>query len=1096
MASPDAARHVYNALFYLFEGYETRDGELLFKMIEHTVREAVRRAEEAGVPDAEYRIKQFVLEIIDILARAGERYRRDALKGVSTVEKALRASALAGFSAAALYSVYSGLYSEAVVSSVASALALAEVGQFKEAVQYVQRVAKALYEAAREVFEQVKVSLQRLVELFVEAVARVLAWIDEHKAYLFLMAAVAAGAVALSVALNIWGLVELEKLAHAASAAPFVAGLADTGGKAVERFKTLGERYKEWKIEEKAINEVLKPPQRGKRPYKAFQELAKSTNLPPPLAKLKEALEHVQDEVVQDAAVVAALVLYKTLVKNAEAYREWAELYRWARGLVGRGEFTVAAEEVERLRGSQRRLEEVAEEVRRELNSVLARYASHSRDLYERLRPLLEVDLGMAEELAEARSKELSEFEDTNMGTKVYAALLSIARGGLYGHTAMSLVGEGALTDIILLTPRSAYDKAKDVAKRRGETVDPSRLPKGAVDWEDRAASVLLRFLAGYGEADLRFRLVEKGGRKGFQVFRTFGGIEAPVGELWIGKTAYFKVSEEELRRRVEDAKKHAPDLSGFDKAPQYLEWRATDVSTSRGQIVASTARPWQLRWYIALLGGPKSFSGRADVTKEGIKPLVTAYWPRERENQILRESRWLESLLGRRVESWRELVDAIDWSWVLKRVEELVDELKLWIGPERMSDAEREGLARRMLGELALLAHFAEARRGMDDGEWRAERAVRLSRAVEALSGGGIAGEYAERLARAIIYYAEGYKKKAEGLIESLAREVSVSNTEARDIVDFVLSYMYCLARDCARDEVVRKFVAPALELMMLEKAFNGKFSREEALLRFGEMYATAIAGDGSAEPNKVVLTVGGELGGGATLLRLATLHLLNQLLPDKLKFGVRVYVERGVYNITATSENAARLMRLLAVSAPSAGGEYLSDKFNEFVEEAKVEVRFGNIRLTNSGAAADLTISEGGVAVKYNVYLRNEIELRFASTDRSRAELAARLLRLAGVSAGVSKVGDRDEWHVIATTDKLAAGREELRKALAEIVETARKSVGEEKAERWLEKLEKGLTLKEGWPRYKVRLVGGRACGHIRLHRPRQHRAGGAAA
>jgi hypothetical protein len=30
MASPDAARHVYNALFYFFEGYQTRDGELLF----------------------------------------------------------------------------------------------------------------------------------------------------------------------------------------------------------------------------------------------------------------------------------------------------------------------------------------------------------------------------------------------------------------------------------------------------------------------------------------------------------------------------------------------------------------------------------------------------------------------------------------------------------------------------------------------------------------------------------------------------------------------------------------------------------------------------------------------------------------------------------------------------------------------------------------------------------------------------------------------------------------------------------------------------------------------------------------------------------
>jgi hypothetical protein len=211
MASPDAARHVHEALFYFFEGYQTRDGELLFARIEHTVREAVRRAEEAGIPDAEYRIKQFVLEVLDILARAGERYRRQALEGVLTVDKALRATAFAGLSAAALYSVYSGLYSEAVVSSVASAIALAEVGQFREAVQYVQKTAKALYEAARDVFEHVKVMVQRLVELFIEAVTQMLAWIDEHKAYLFLMAAVAAGAVALGVALNLWSLIELEK---------------------------------------------------------------------------------------------------------------------------------------------------------------------------------------------------------------------------------------------------------------------------------------------------------------------------------------------------------------------------------------------------------------------------------------------------------------------------------------------------------------------------------------------------------------------------------------------------------------------------------------------------------------------------------------------------------------------------------------------------------------------------------------------------------------------------------------------------------------------------------------------------------------------
>ncbi len=295
MASPDAAKHVHETLFYLFEGYETRDGELLFARIEHTVREAVRRAEEAGIPNAEYRIKQFVLEVLDILARAGERYRRQALEGITTVEKTLRMSAFAGLSATALYSVYSGLYSEAVVSSVASAVALAEVGRFREAVEYVQKAAKALYETAREVFEKVKVTVQRLVELFVEAVAKVLAWVDEHKAYLFLMAAVAA------------------------SAAPFVAGLAETGGRAAERFRTLAGRYERWKIDENAIDRVLKTSLRGARPHKAFLKLAESANLPKPLVKLRKALMNVKDEAEKDAAVVAALVLYKTLMKNVGA---------------------------------------------------------------------------------------------------------------------------------------------------------------------------------------------------------------------------------------------------------------------------------------------------------------------------------------------------------------------------------------------------------------------------------------------------------------------------------------------------------------------------------------------------------------------------------------------------------------------------------------------------------------------------------------------------------------------------------------------------------------------------------------------------------
>jgi hypothetical protein len=319
----------------------------------------------------------------------------------------------------------------------------------------------------------------------------------------------------------------------------------------------------------------------------------------------------------------------------------------------------------------------------------------------------------------------------------------------------------------------------------------------------------------------------------------------------------------------------------------------------------------------------------------------------------------------------------------------------------------------------------------------------------------------------------------------------------EVWGVVDFALKDMHCLAGDCAGDRIARKFVAPALELIMLDKALRGGFDRREALLWFGEMYATAIAGDGSVGSDRVVpavggglgggttevmLAVGGELGGGATLLRLAALHLLNGLLPEDLRFGVRAYAGEGrYYNIAAYSDDAARLMRLLAITAPSAGGRYLSPKFEGFVGEARAEVRLNrdSIRRTERGhIAADLTISEGDIEVKYNAYLRGDhILLRFRSTDRGRVELAARLLRLAGVDAEVERVGGRGVWYVVAYTDELAAGRKELRDAIADIVKAARDNgwINEETAERWLEKLEGGRVLKEGWPKYKVGLARG---------------------
>ncbi|AKT35642.1 hypothetical protein PYWP30_02026 [Pyrobaculum sp. WP30] len=78
------------------------------------------------------------------------------------------------------------------------------------------------------------------------------------------------------------------------------------------------------------------------------------------------------------------------------------------------------------------------------------------------------------------------------------------------------------------------------------------------------------------------------------------------------------------------------------------------------------------------------------------------------------------------------------------------------------------------------------------------------------------------------------------------------------------------------------------------------------------------------------------------------------------------------------------------------------------------------GSVKLTDGGnVAADLIISGGGVAVKYNVYLsENAVKLQFRPTDRGRGELAARLLKVTGINAEVIAVLRYDDGGQIRTT------------------------------------------------------------------------------
>ena len=903
-------------------------------------------------------------------------------------------AASAGLSAA-LYSVYHGLYSEAVVSSVASAVALAEVGRFREAVDYLQKAAKALYEAAKDVFEHVKITVQRLVELFVEAVARVLAWVDEHKAYLFLMAA---GAVALSTALNIWGLIELDKLAYAASLTPFVpAG-----------------------VKEYSREEVFKILREVSDPYEKFKEIAKAANaggvkLAEPWESLRVLImprpseerelragrgaelygRYAADERMKKALFYATFTLEEAFGVYRSALKEYVEGLKKAvqRGEVSEGPFKRVrymadlgqikqlAEEEE-----DKAFEKALEILRERLNEYAVKY---------NLRDLLDVEEGKARELAEAEYKKLSEFNDVNLGVKAYAALIAyreytLGRKVAFGAAAWYWLEVGGSAWLLYYAPRTAYDEAKKAGVERPVAV------------EELVAEALRRLFLKPG-AEYYSRLIEeltKGGKLALEleekktkektesyVFRLFrleegGGLKELGVKLRIVKVGegtsivYALMFDAErgefFRQELEAAVKAAVEvrerLPVKDFFPYMVGWVNSDVAISRWRgakvLQMFTSHLWQLAETHALFDWSYVTVPGVGLTLEGPKLQLFVRAPLDKLDEAIKRSAeggWLK-MLGIKAGSW--------------------DDLKRWV--------------------------------------------------------------------------AENWDVVVEAAVKRLGEEVRSELNALRDKL--------------TDDKIAREVVAPALLLIQA-----GRLGVNETTLRyFAAVISGAIDGDGyvCAAEGKVALTSGER---EIALLWAAALaaHGINAEVRD---------IVRG-FNVVASGGDAVKLAGLYFLFGPpllEGDEKVINHKLAEAVKlgAGGLDIRWEGLRRTPSGrVAADVTISVGGVAVKYNVYLQNEVVLEFQSTDRNRAELAARLLRLAGVSAEVKKEGGRDEWYVRATTDMLAAGHEKLRKAVAEIVREsiARGWVDAGKAERWLEKLEKGLTLEEGWPKYYVGLVEG---------------------
>jgi len=919
------------------------------------------------------------------------------------------ASAAAGLSAA-LYSVYSGLYSEAVVSSIASAVALAEVGLFRETVQYVQKATKALYESAREVFEQVKVSLQRLAELFVEAVTRVLAWVDEHKAYLFLMAA---GAVALGVALNMWGLIELDKLAYAASLTPFVAA----------------------GVKEYSREEAFKILREAPDPYEKFKEIAKAANaggigLAEPWESLRilimpkpseeERLMHGggaelyskyrEDENYKRALFYAALALEEAFGVYRTALKEVAEGLREAvqRVEVGEGPFKQVVY-VADLKQIKQLAEDEEAAFKNALSTLRVRLNEHAVEYG--LRDLLDVKEDVARRLAEAKHPELSEFNDVNFGTKAYAALITyreyaLGRRGAYGAAAWHWLEVGGSARLLYYAPITAYIKAKKARAGRSAAVEelaeafrrlflkPGANPyRGFVEELAKGGRLALMF-EKETDSSYVFRLyrIEEGGK-----FVELEGVKLRIAKVEKVKAIVYtldidvekgqKFFGQELEAGVKAAGVVGGRVPVNDRLPYILGWVDSDVAIRRKgnkrMLEMSTSHLWQLAETHALFDWPYVAVHGVNLTLEGPKPLFDTKTSLENLDNAIRisaEGGWLRILSDR--EGLEDLMHVKSW-----------ERLKQWVA------------------------------------------------------------------------------KNWDIVVEAAVRRLGVD----------VRSELEALRDKLNDDKIAREVVAPALLLIQAERLGVN----ETALKYFAAVVSGAIGGDGyvSAAMKRVELASGKH---AVALLWKAA------LVAHGIKAEVRD-VGRGFVTV-ASGGDAARLAGLYFLCGhPLLEGDerIINHKLAEAMKLGAegLNVSWEGLRRTDKGrVATDLTISEVGIAVKYNVYLReNAIELQFNSTDRSRAELAARLLRLAGVDAEVKKeeVGGKDIWYVEVFTDKLAAGRRELREALVEIVKKAVENgwIDADKAERWLEKLEGGVTLKEGWPKYKVGLTRSNAL-DVRYH------------
>jgi len=288
----------------------------------------------------------------------------------------------------------------------------------------------------------------------------------------------AAGVAALSAALDMWGLVELEKLAYAASLTPFIsAGVREYSREEVFNMLKEPDPYEKFKEIAKAAiekNEKLPEPWESlrmmKMPKKSEEEelmIGRSAEL---YSKYREHENYRRALFYAVLALEEVFAVYRTALREVAASLKEAvekrevgeEPFRRVMYMADLGRLTQLAKK------NEATFEEALSTLKKRLNEYAVKYG---------LRNLLDVKEDVTRRLTEAKAPELSEFSGVNFGVKAYAALIAyreyaLGRKSPYGTAAWYWLEVGGSARLLYYAPKTAYSEAKRARVERPVAVE------------------------------------------------------------------------------------------------------------------------------------------------------------------------------------------------------------------------------------------------------------------------------------------------------------------------------------------------------------------------------------------------------------------------------------------------------------------------------------------------------------------------------------------------------------------------------------------------------------------------------------------------